>query len=185
VCICYFAYGIIKLNMKKFRLSKKLIVSIVIILVATAGVAYYFFTGFGTTNNTQPIDKADTKAKKVEINKKIQQGDKTQANNLAKELVAADDTVDNRKLLVYTEQLKEDYNAVVEAYTPIINDEQLNYQDYQNIADAYYNTDDKPNAAKYYRLAADSWPTSDPARDQERDYLYDLADLLEGKLTDA
>jgi len=169
---------IVKKHKKRHFGKKWLVVLFLLIIIVTAGSLYSFGVFDPLIKKFEPVS-IDV------INKKIKEGDKKTANDLAKNLVDKNDTVENRRVLVLTEQLDEDYAAVIATYEPILNDKKLDHQDYQNIGDAYYHTDKKTEAAKYYRLAADNWPSDDPSYDLETTYLYRLADVLEGKVTDA
>jgi tetratricopeptide (TPR) repeat protein len=166
-------------NKSALHKHKRLILTLFVIFVISLSAAGLYFSGFigGVIKIFEPVSIES-------VNKKIQEGDKKTANDLAKKLVEKSDTIESRRVLVLTEQLNEDYEAVIKTYKPILDNKMLNYQDYQNIAVAYYYIHNNTEAAKYYRLAADSWPIDDPARNPEIEYLYRHADFLEGKIKD-
>lgn len=167
-----------KIHKRKHFRKKWLVVFLLVVVFASAGSLYVFGVLDTVVKIFEPVSIES-------VNKKIKTGDKESANDLAKKLVSKSDTVESRRALALTERLVKDYAAVISAYKPILGSKELDYQDYQDIAEAYSFTNNNTEAAKYYRLAADNWPSDDPASGPEKDYLYRHADFLEGKVPDA
>lgn len=142
------------------------------------GLCWFFFIFNGG------FDQQENKYKPEEITSLIISGDIDQARELVKAELDKDGSLEIRRQLANVEEAAGNNDRVIEAYSVYLDNssDELNADDYGKIAMAYENSEDKVNAALYYRKSADVMGRGYLSADKE--YLYNYADILEGKTSD-